>query len=98
MSQPTVKPTTSTEVPATDHVIEGVVVEKKPNVFVRAARKIRSTPPKTAIALTGGVLLVAAGTVLGRKTAPYHVAVVEGEFVPEPLFEVPASDSDDKSA
>lgn len=93
MSNPT-QPTPQTA-PA-NAPIEGVVVEKKPNVLVRGYRKIRSTPPKTAIAIIGGVGLVTAGAVLGRKTAPYHVAVVEDEFVPEPLFEVPASD--DQSA
>lgn len=88
------KPTPQT-VP-TAPAIEGVVVEKQPNVLVRAFRKIKNTPPKTAIAVVGGVALVSAGAVLGRRTAPYHVAVIEDEFVPEPLFEVPASD--DQSA
>lgn len=93
MSNPT-QPTPQTA-PA-NAPIEGVVVEKKPNAFVRGYRKIKNTPPKTAVAVAAGVALVTAGAVLGRKTAPYHVAVVEDEFVPEPLFEVPASD--DQSA
>lgn len=98
MSNPNPPAATIKQVPATDPPIEGVVVEKKPNPIVRAYRKIKNTPPKTAIAVVGGVVLVSAGAVLGRKTAPYHVAVVEDEFVPEPLFEVPVSDSDDQSA
>lgn len=84
--------TPTPEATATDSVPTVAVVEKQPNVLVRGFRKIRSTPPKTAIAVVGGVALVTAGAVLGRKTAPYHVAVVEDEFVPEPLFEVPAAD------
>lgn len=81
---------------APTELVPPTVVEKQPNALVRGYRKIKNTPPKTAIAVVGGVVLVAAGAALGRKTAPYHVAVVEDEFEPEPLFEVPTSD--DQSA
>lgn len=96
----TQKPTAPStgEAPAANPVIEGVVVEKKPNIFVRGFRKIKNTPPKTAVAVVGGVALVAAGAVLGRSTAPYHVAIVEDEFAPEPLLEVPSADESDQSA
>lgn len=92
MSNGNQKQPTSNEKPAMNAVPTAVVVEEKPNALVRGFRKIRSTPPKTAIAIVGGVALVTAGAVLGRKTAPYHVAVIEDEFVPEPLFEVPPAD------
>lgn len=84
----------STETPAAEVPSTPVLVEKQPNVLVRGFRKIKSTPPKTAIAVAGGVALVTAGAVLGRRTAPYHVAVVEGDFQPEPILETPASESD----
>lgn len=99
MSNTQKPPTPSTEeAPAENPVIQGVVVEKQPNFLVRGFRKIKNTPPKTAIAVVGGVALVAAGAVLGRSTAPYHVAIVEDEFQPEPLLEVPAADESDQSA
>lgn len=59
---------------------------KQPNPVVRAYRKIRATPPKTAIAVVGGVALVGAGAFLGRKSASYHVEVVEDDFEPEPVL------------
>lgn len=68
------------------------VVEKKPNPFVRGYRKIKSTPPKTAIAVVGGVALVTAGAMLGRKTAPLHIEVIDSEFEPEPMLVTPDSE------
>jgi hypothetical protein len=61
---------------------------KRPNVLVRAARKIKSTPPKTAIAVVGGVALVSAGAILGRKSASYHVELVESPTEPEPVLQL----------
>lgn len=61
---------------------------KRPNVLVRAYRKIKTTPPRTALAVGAGVALVSAGAFLGRKSAPYHVAVVEDDFEPEPVLEL----------
>lgn len=65
---------------------------KQPNIFVRAGRKIKNTPPKTALAVAGGLVLVGAGAFLGRSTAPYHVEIVDSELELEPLFVTPASD------
>lgn len=62
------------------------VVEKQPNAIVRGFRKIKNTPPKTAIAVGLGVVLVGAGTVLGRKTAPLHVEIVESDVEIEPML------------
>jgi hypothetical protein len=67
--------------------------EKRPNVLVRAARKIKSTPPRTAIAVGAGVALVGVGAFLGRRTAPLSIEIVEADFEPEPL--VTTSDEDD---
>ncbi len=55
------------------------VVEKKPNAFVRGFRKIKSTPPKTALAVAGGVALVTAGAMLGRKTANLHPVIIDSD-------------------
>ncbi len=70
------------------------VVEKKPNAIVRGFRKLKQTPPKTALAIGLGVGLVAAGTVLGRKTAPLHLEVVASDIELEPVFVTPASDDE----
>jgi hypothetical protein len=69
MSDKTRNQPTPTEVPAAESDSTPTLVEKRPNVFVRGYRKIRSTPPKTAIAVGLGVGLVTAGAVLGRKTS-----------------------------
>lgn len=82
--------TTPTAVPAEQLTEESTsqmaTVEKQPNFIVRAARKIKTTPPKTALAVAGGVALVAVGAALGRSTAATHIAIVEDDFQPEPLF------------
>jgi hypothetical protein len=70
-------------------------VEKKPNAAKRAYRKIKSTPPKTAIAIVGGVALVTAGAMLGRKTAPLHLEVVDSDFDVEPMFVTPETEESD---
>lgn len=72
--------------------------EKKPNVFKRGFRKIKSTPPKTALAVAGGVALVTAGALLGRKTAPLHLEVVDSDFDPEPMLVTPDAAADDTVA
>lgn len=73
------------------------LVEKRPNVAVRAFRKIKNTPPKTALAVAGGVALVAAGAMLGRSTASYHVEVVDSELELEPILVTPASEESSDS-
>lgn len=72
---------------------------KRPNPLVRAYRKVKATPPKTAIAVVGGVALVGAGAFLGRKSAPYHVEVVESTEL-EPVIQVvdATEDNDDTVA
>jgi len=75
-----------TEKPAEESTSTVVTVEKQPNIIVRAARKIKQTPPKTAIAVVGGVGLVALGAALGRGTAAHHIAIVEDDFEPEPIL------------
>lgn len=72
-----------------------VVVEvARPNVLVRAFRKIRTTPPKTALAVVGGVALVSAGAVMGRKTAPLHLEIVDNEIELPPMLVTPASETE----
>jgi hypothetical protein len=71
---------------------------KRPNVLVRTYRKVRNTPPRTAIAVGAGVALVGAGAFLGRKSASYHVEVVEDDLEPSPVFLVNDADSDDSVA
>ena len=62
---------------------------KRPNVLVRAARKIKSTPPRTALAVGAGVALVGVGAFLGRRTAPDQLVILaESDLDPEhPEFE-----------
>lgn len=71
------------------------VAEKRPNPIVRGYRKIRQTPPKTALAIGLGVGLVTVGAVLGRKTAPLHLEIVESDFELEPVLVTPDSDNPD---
>lgn len=82
--------TTPTAVPAEQPAEESsqtlAPVEKKPNPIVRIARKVKSTPPKTALAVAGGIGLVALGAALGRSTASTHIAIVEDDFDVEPLL------------
>jgi len=84
------KTTTPTAVPTDDSSTEEsqtmVPVEKKPNPIVRIARKIKQTPPKTALAVAGGIGLVALGAALGRNTASTHVAIVSDDYEPEPIL------------
>lgn len=82
-------PETGTDVP---------VVEKRPNVLVRVGRKIKQTPPKTALAVVGGVVLVTAAAVAGRKSAPYHVEIVDSELELEPVLVTPSDESADTVA
>jgi len=72
--------------PAEESTSTVVTVEKQPNVIVRGFRKIKQTPPKTALAVVGGVGLVALGAALGRSTAAHHIAIVEDDFDPEPII------------
>lgn len=81
---PTAVPTEQPKLEVPDSIME--TVEKQPNVIVRAARKIKQTPPKTAIAVVGGVGLVVLGAALGRNTAAHHITIVESDFEPEPLI------------
>lgn len=76
---------------------ESSTEEKRPNILVRAARKIKSTPPRTALAVGAGVALVGAGAYLGRKTAPLSVEIVVDDFDVEPVLVTPESD-DSQSA
>lgn len=95
----TQKPTAAQTGP---EVVEGVVLppveEKRPNILIRGARKIKQTPPKTALAVLGGVGLVAAGAWMGRSSAPYHVEIVDSETPLEPILVTPSSDGDDNVA
>lgn len=86
MSDKTTPTAVPTEQPAAESAATLETVEKKPNVFVRAARKIKQTPPKTALAVAGGIGLVALGAALGRSTASTHIAIVEDDFDVEPLL------------
>ena len=49
--------------------------EKRPNVLVRGYRSIKQTPPKTALAVLGGVALVGLGAALGRQTGNVFVVL-----------------------
>lgn len=70
---------------------------KRPNIAVRAWNRLRNNP-KTAIAVVGGVALVSAGAFVGRKTAPYHVELVEDDVELEPLVLVASDDFDDSQS
>lgn len=86
MSEKTTPTAVPTEQPAEESSQTLAPVEKKPNLAKRVVSKIKSTPPKTAIAVVGGVVLVAAGAALGRSTASTHIAIVEDDFDVEPLL------------
>lgn len=93
-TRPTAVPTeqldeTSSDVP---------MVQKKPNPLIRIARKVKQTPPKTAIAVIGGVGLVLAGVALGRNTASTHLELVTDDYDPEPLIVSGDAESTDKTA
>lgn len=72
-------------------------VEKRPNVFVRGARKIKQNP-KTALAVVGGALLVTAGAVAGRKTAPLYLEVHDSEVDVPPMLVTPDTEPEDTVA
>lgn len=86
MSEKTTPTAVPTEQPTEESSSTPAPVEKKPNPIVRLARKVKSTPPKTALAVAGGIGLVALGAALGRGTASHHVAIVEDDFEVEPLL------------
>lgn len=67
---------------------------KRPNILVRGYRWMR-TNPKTTIAVVAGSALVGGAALLGRKTAPYHVEIVETDEseVFEPLETTVLDDS-----
>lgn len=86
MSDKTPPPTVTPDQPAAESVAIVAPVEKQPNALVRGFRKIKQTPPKTALAVVGGIGLVALGAALGRNTAAHHIAIVETDFEPEPIL------------
>jgi hypothetical protein len=86
MSEKTTPTAVPTEQPAEESTSTVATVEKQPNAIVRGFRKIKQTPPKTALAVAGGIGLVALGAALGRNTAAHHIAIVEDDFDPEPLL------------
>jgi len=86
MSEKTTPTAVPAEQPAEESTSTVATVEKQPNVIVRGFRKIKQTPPKTALAVAGGIGLVALGAALGRNTAAHHIAIVEDDFDPEPLL------------
>lgn len=89
MSDKTPQPPVTNETPAEESSQE--IAVKKPNFIVRSIHKIKQTPPKTAIAVVGGVGLVALGAALGRTTASTHVAIVHDDFEPEPILVIDES-------
>lgn len=86
MSDKTAPTAVHTDQPETESSQTMVAVEKKPNVIVRCIKSIKKTPPKTALAVVGGVSLVALGAALGRNTASSHVAIVTDDYDPEPII------------
>ena len=61
---------------------------KRPNILVRTGRAIKNTEPKTAVAVVGGVILVAAAAYLGRRSAPYSAVIIESDYELEPVLSV----------
>lgn len=85
------KTPTVTAVPTAD-AGESSSETKRPNPLVRAYRKIKTTPPRTAIAVVGGVALVGAGAFLGRKSASTQIEVHFDDSDQEPLVIVESTD------
>ena len=92
MSKNDTTPTPATDAPASETPTDLTVVEKKPNPLVRGWHAIKRNP-KTTLAVAGGAVLVTVAAAAGRATAPYHVEIVEDDFVPEPLVSLESDDS-----
>jgi hypothetical protein len=86
MSEKTTPTAVPAEQPAEESSTDVTLVEKKPNLVKRVGNKIKSVPPKTALAVVGGTVLVVVAASLGRATASTHLEIVNDDFDPEPLI------------
>jgi len=86
MSEKTTPTAVPAEQPAEESSTDVTLVEKKPHFAKRVVNKIKSTPPKTALAVVGGVVLVTVAAAAGRATASTHLEIVNDDFEPEPLI------------